>query len=265
MPVTPGVVNLDLGLRAFVPRFPVPPDPRIPPVGSGSYATAMSIASGPIRATVVEGVSIDLPELVVAFSEPFNKSFLALLQDNVASGMRGWFRAEDSYRYLDQRQMGIALRFNPSDTLPGTYRGTLDLIACDGFRPTMPGLDPFCWTMYSNASGSVPYEVVVREITTTFTPLNNVSSGGLVGVLTTDVPVNVPYNVKAFAGAPFIGASVFQRLGGYAVAVTVPPGTTRGSTVTGNVLIRVCRDSADVCAFPRQGSPFNVTVSYIVQ
>lgn len=225
----------------------------------------MTIASGPIRATLVEGVYTELSEVVVAFSEPFNRTLLVLLQDVVTSGLRGTLRAEEGQRYLDPRQMGIALKLNPSYTPPGTYRGTLDFVACDGFRPTIDGLPPFCFAMYSNASGSVPYEIVVTELTTTFTPVNDPSFGNLVGRLTTDVPVNVPYSVKAFASAPFMGASLTPTYGGgYDLTVTVPPGTPRG-VVTGNVLIRVCRDNADTCAQPRQGSPFNVTVSYTVR
>jgi hypothetical protein len=80
------------------------------------------------------------------------------------------------------------------------------------------------------------------------------------------VPINTSYLVKAYPSAPFLGASLTRDFnGGYELNVTVPPGTPRGTVVTGNVLIRVCRDVADTCAQPRQGSPFNVTVSYTVR
>jgi hypothetical protein len=243
-----------------------PADPNIPPIGSGSLATPMSIASGLIRATVVEGVSAELSELVVGFAEPFNRLLQVFLQTDATSGMQGSYRVEGGQRYLAQDQMGMTLRLNPSYTLPGTYRGTAMLQACEGWYATGTGL-PYCGHMYSNASGSVPYEIVVREITTTFTPVNDSYFPTIVGRLTTDVPVNVPYGVKAFASPPFLGANLAPALSGagYELSVTVPPGMPRGTVVTGNVLIRVCRDIADTCAQPRQGSPFNVTVSYTVR
>jgi hypothetical protein len=258
-------VYFSLFSNGYVQQSPPPADPNIPPIGSGSISTAMSVSSGTIRASLVEGTAAELPELVVlAFSEPLNRLIQVVLPIDPASGLQGSFKVAQNGRYLDQTHLGLTTRLDPAYTPVGTYRGSATLYACEGWYATTTGM-LFCGQMYSNASGSVPYEIVIRGITTTITPLSHPSyRGNPVASLRTDVPINTSYLVKAYPSAPFLGASLTRDFhGGYELNVTVPPGTPRG-IVTGNVLVRVCRDAPDTCADPHQGSPFNVTVSYDV-
>lgn len=157
----------------------------------------------------------------------------------------------------------------------GKYAGVAAVRFC--YRANLYGKS-FCDWDYPNTPVYLPYEILVKEMTTTWVPAKwgraiamkpetQQAIAGWVrgdGYVTSKNPVlqsETPYFPKFEVSAPFTKISFAKdNFDGYSVWVDVPPNTPKGR-LSGTVIATICRDDPVVCASPHKGSPFTFPFS----
>ena len=221
-----------------------------------------------VTSSIVEFAELEIPNTVIKVTRPYTVPSPARFRDPANPDVK--FSIWTAGRWADPTHYVATVTVQPRTEIYGRYQGTARFQVCQvDWEPCPPYLQ-----LPDVASASLPFDITVTEMTTTVvTPEVTIPVGGaaaLGGVtfawLRVDsrrfLTVNSSYHYSVTAGPMF--TNVRFEVNTAMIRGDVPPATPAGQ-VTGNLMIKVCRDDPAICAFPRKGSPFNVPITVTVR